>query len=121
MVKLIRRECMGEERYFCFSLRVLNDASAKFGGTDAIFEAIDGPEGIGNVAWLAAALMDGGHRVAVKRGLADPAPVSADDILDELGVAEINALKSIIFATIANDSEAEVSVETKENPTAEAE
>lgn len=117
MVKPIRRTLMGEERLFCFSLRVLSDASAKFGGMDNIFNAIDGADGINAVAWLAARMMEAGHRYAVQHSMDDPAPVNEDAILDGLDVTEFGALKGIIFDTINNDSEAEVTVQAEENPT----
>lgn len=107
------------ERLFCFSLRVLSDASAKFGGIDEIFTAVDGADGIANVAWLAAEMMEAGNRYAKRHNIENPAPLSADDILDELEPREIMALRAIIFATINNDSEAEVKTQTEEseNPT----
>lgn len=107
------------ERLFCFSLRVLSDASAKFGGIDEIFTAVDGADGIANVAWLAAKMMEAGDKYAKRHGIENPAPLSADDILDELEPREIMALRDIIYATINNDSEAEVKVQTEEseNPT----
>lgn len=107
---------MGEKHYFCFSLRALNAASVKFGGINNVFEAIDGPNSAENVAFLAAALMDAGHRYALRNGLQDPEPLTADDLLDELSYAEIIKLKDIILSTVGNDSEAEVAVESEGNP-----
>lgn len=106
------------ERLFCFSLRVLSDAASRFGGIDEIFTAVDGADGIANVAWLAAEMMDAGDRYAKRHNIDNPAPLSADDILDELEPREIMALRDIIYATINNDSEAEVKVQAdSENPT----
>lgn len=104
---------MGEKHYFCFSLRVLNAASVKFGGVDNIFSSVDNDASAGNIAWLAATMMDAGHRYALRHGLDDPEPFTVDDLMDELSYAEIVALKDIVLSTIGNDNEAEVSVETE--------
>lgn len=118
MVTPIKRNFMGEERFFCFSLRVLSDASAKFGGVDAIFSAMDGDKSVENVAWLAARMMDAGDRYAKRHGLDNPAPLTADDILDELSFNEILGLRDIVLSSVGHDSEAEVSVQADgENPT----
>lgn len=117
MVTPIKRKFMGEERLFCFSLRVLNDASAKFGGVDAIFTAMDGDKSVENIAWLASRMMDAGDRYAKRHGLENPAPVNADDILDELSYNEVLGLRDVVLSSVGHDSEAEVSVQSEGNPT----
>lgn len=108
---------MGEKRFFCFSLRVLSDATAKFGSLDAVSEVVDGGD-VDAVAWLVSRLMDAGHRYAESHGLDDPAPLSADELLDGLGLEDVMALRLIAVATVSHDSEAEVAVQTESsNPT----
>lgn len=117
-MKIIEEACCGEKRAFCFSLRVLQDITDKFGSYENLFAAVDGEKSVENVAWMLSQLMDAGSRYAKMNGLENPAPLSADEILDMSGPFDIGKYKSIIFATLARDTESTVQVESTEgNPT----
>lgn len=117
-MKAVREACCGEERAFCFSLRVLNDIAAKYGSLDNMFDAVDGTNSIEAVVWLLSRLMIAGDRCAKMNGEANPAPLTPDDILDMSRPEDVRRFKSIIFATLANDGENNVQAESDGgNPT----
>lgn len=117
-MKIIEEACCGEKRVFCFSLRVLQDITDKFGSYDKLFDAVDGEKSIENVAWLLSRLMDAGSRYAKMNGLENPAPLTNEQILDMSGPFDIGKYKSIIFSTLARDTESSVQAESDGgNPT----
>lgn len=116
-MNIIREKCCGEERAFCFSLRVLRDILAKFGSFDEMFNAVDGADSVEAVVWLISRLMLAGDRCAKMNGEENPKPLSEDEILDMSLPQDIGRFKSIVFATLAKDSESSVEIESEGNPT----
>lgn len=116
-MKTIHEACCGEERAFCFSLRVLQDIMGKFGSLDGMFEAVDGSNSIEAVVWLLSRLMLAGDKCAKLNGEENPAPLTVDEILDLSLPQDIGRFKRIIFATLANDSDSTVQAESDGNPT----
>lgn len=116
-MNIIRVTCCGEERAFCFSLRVLRDILGKFGSFDKMFDAVDGTDSVGAVVWIISRLMLAGDRCAKMNGDENPKPLTEDEILDMSTPLDIRKFKSIIFATIEKASETSVEIESEENPT----
>lgn len=98
----------GEKHLLCFSLRVIQQCTERYGGIDKIGAALDGKDSLDEAIWLLAVMMKAGAAYADRNAIDNPPPLSADDMLDFCDIGDLADLKGAIVATITNGSTAEV-------------
>lgn len=108
----------GVEHLLCFSLRVVKEASERYGGVEKIGDAItdgDSMKSLDEIAWLLSAMMRAGVRYAQVNDLETAPALSADEFLDICDIQDIATLRGKIFETIVSGNKPDVEVDSAKN------
>lgn len=109
----------GAEHLLCFNARVIQKGIERFGSMEAFDKAIAGEGGdsqsLDNSIWILAAMMDAGHKYAIKKGIETGDPMSCDDIYDYVGLDDFAEIQRSIAQTISDGSSRTVEIETPKN------
>ena len=108
----------GQEHLLCFSVRVILAINDRYGGMEHVDAALSGEdmgENLKEAIWLISTMMDAGARYARHNELANPEPLSCEDLYDLCGFEDFLGLRGKILETITRGREAHVEVETPKN------
>lgn len=117
-MRTVKLPIAGKERILCFSVRVMRACSERFGSFSGIYKAMaadNETERLDSVIWLLAELMKAGDRYAKANDMENPAPLSADDLLDHCDVADFVQLRGVITQAISAGSQTNIEVEPGKN------
>lgn len=108
----------GAEHLLCFSARVVRACTERYGDMGNMDDALGGGspvQAMDEAVWLIAAMMDAGARYARLNGLDNPAPLTADQLLDVCDLGDFAQLYGKIQETITNGRAPTVEAEPPKN------
>lgn len=117
-MRTARIEIEGREHLLCFSARVVRAVTERYGGVEAIDNALSGSEpvrALDEAVWLLATMMDGGARYAKLNDIDNPPALTSDELLDVLDISDFGRLKDKIAETITNGKSVNVEAEPPKN------
>lgn len=108
-------DIFGKKHLMCFSARVIDACTNKYGSFEGLEKAMSVANGSGlkDTLWFMSALLDAGDRYAKRNGIDNPPAPSFDDLLDCYGIDDLATIAEAI--TAATDAGSSVTVETEEN------
>lgn len=113
---------LGEAHVLCLSTRAKIEIDEKFGGLDAAFDKLTGDDSrsiLETTFSLLEILMRAGDVYARRTGLNNTRPLTADDMLDLIGIDDLPELVQALRDAIINGIRREVEVEDPDSKNAQ--
>ena len=117
-MKTAKLELNGKIYTMCFSLRVTRDLTDRFGGMEAMQEAVtskDPTKALDAVVWMLAAMSRAGSIYDKRCGIETEEPLTEDDLFDGVGVDDLQNLRAKMFEAITTGQKADIQVEAETN------
>ena len=114
---------LGEAHVLCLSTRAKIEIDEEFGGLDAAFDKLTGDDSraiLETTFGLLEILMRAGDVYARRTGLDNARPITAEDMLDLVGIDDLPELVDALRAAIVNGVRREVDVEEPDSKNAPA-
>ena len=114
---------LGEVHILCLSTRAKIEIDEKFGGLEQAFDKLTSDDSravLETTFKLLAILMRAGDIYAKRVGMDNAKPITADDMLDLIGIDDLPELISALRAAIVNGAKREVEVEETDPKNAQA-
>lgn len=108
----------GKQYLLCFSVRVSQQCSERYGSLDNIGPALNsGSEAsvLKESIWLFACMASAGRRYSERNGLTVPPELTEDDILDDFDVPEFVQIVTKVKEAVAGGCSTNVDIQTTGN------
>ena len=114
----------GKDYLLCFSAKVILSCSNRYGNVDGIWAALS-DESEANMLketfWLLSEMMNAGAAYAKLAGIDNPKPLTEEELLVLVDLADLANMKTKIFETVSNGNERTIETETDEDSAKNAE
>lgn len=110
-------ELKGEKYLLCLSLKGIDNLSTRYGGLDNVGRALQSPD-IADAIIFLAEMMNCGAMYAKLNGIANPKPLSEEEIGYGVDLAELMRIKEVVQGAAAVSMKREVETLPNQNATA---